>query len=311
MKKKSTTIVFFGSGPVAAQSLELLLSWCEVEAVVTKPQPEHHREVFPVLNIAKKYELPILTAANRKELDEVISKSKFKSRVGALIDYGIIVSQKVIDAFELGIVNSHFSILPELRGADPISFSILNGNEKTGVSLMLLVQAMDEGPLLAYGEYDLDPEITTPELTEDLIDLSNALLENTIPRYIAGSLKPQPQSITGREVSYTRKLNKADGEIDWNKSAIQIEREIRAYADWPKSRTKLGDIDVVITKAHVASGNDPEKYPGDFEILKDEGLLIIESENGKLCVDKLKPASKGEMITKSFIAGYGKRLQDQ
>ncbi len=308
MKKPSETILFFGSGPVAAKSLELLLSWCEVEAVITKPQPPHHKELFPVIDIAQKYELPILTISSSQELDSLVADRRFISRVGVLIDYGIIVSEKVIDSFELGIVNSHFSLLPEWRGADPITFAILSGQRQTGVSLMLVVPKMDQGPLIAYGEYDLEPHITTPELTENLIELSNALLEHALPAYLAGSIEPQPQSVTGRNVSYSRKLVKEDGNMDWHKTAAVLEREIRAFIDWPKSFTTLAAKKVIITKAHVVPSQDPDKNPGNLEVLKDTGMLMIATANGTLCIDTLKPEGKTEMTAKAFIAGYANKL---
>src|SRR5262249_45964550 len=156
--------------------------------------------------------------------------------------FGIIVSQKTIDYFPLGIINSHFSLLPQWRGADPITFSILSGQKQTGVSLMLLVAAMDEGPLLSQGVYDIEPDETTPSLTDSLIKLSHALLVDALPRYAAGDITARSQEVVAQmmgiptEPSYSRKLTKEDGIIDWKKPAEQIEREIRAFADWPKSR---------------------------------------------------------------------------
>src|SRR5215203_4291228 len=133
------SIVFFGSGPVAARSLELLAQNFEIEAVVTKPQPAHHKQPFPVLVVAKNLGLRIFTPSGRSELSELFSKRPVASQLGVVIDYGFIVNQDVIDYFPLGIVNSHFSLLPRWRGADPISFSILSGDAETGVSLMLIV----------------------------------------------------------------------------------------------------------------------------------------------------------------------------
>jgi methionyl-tRNA formyltransferase len=306
----SETIVFFGSGPVAARSLELLQPWCEVEAVITKPQPPHHKEPFPVIDIAQKYELPILPVSNRQELDELVAHKSFASRIGVLIDFGIIVSQKVIGSFELGIVNNHFSILPEWRGADPITFAILSGQKQTGVSLMLLVPKMDEGPLIAYGEYDVDPDITTPELTEDLIELSNALLEHTLPPYLAGNINPLPQSVTNRKISYSRKLTKEDSTIDWQKPAEQLAREIRAFSGWPKSRTTLANKEVIITKAH-ATPRMPGAGLGSLEIDKQNGFIGVATSNGTLWIERLKPAGKPEMTAKAFLAGYGNLLSSR
>jgi len=308
MKKISEPIVFFGSGPVAAKALELLQASFEIEAVVTKPKPEHHKEAFPVLEIAEKYSLPVQTARTKNELNELFVSQRLTSRLAVLIDYGIIVSQEIIDYFPLGIVNSHFSILPEWRGADPITFAILSGQQQTGVSLMLLVEAMDEGPLLAYGECDLPEDITTPELSDQLITLSHALLENEIPLYVRGEVKAVPQTITKRDVCYSRKLTKQDGILDFSKPAVQLEREIRAFIDWPKSRTTIAGRDVIITGAHVMPSNAAKAIPGGVELIKETNAIQIVTSNGTLCIDTLKPAGKREMTAAQFIAGYGSQL---
>ncbi len=306
-KAERPQVVFFGSGPVAARSLELLLEWSDIEAVITKPQPVHHREKFPVIAVAEAHDLALYTASNRRELDDLMAGTDFRSRVAVLIDYGIIVSRKVIDAFPLGIINSHFSILPEWRGADPITFAILSGQAETGVSLMLLVEAMDEGPLLGYGEQVLTPEITTPELTERLIQLSDALLRHSVPRHLAGETKGGAQSVTGREVSYSRKLSKDDGMLDFGKPAVELEREIRAFIGWPKSRTSLGGKDVIVTKAHIAASPPPESVPGDETGIvaadKAAGIITVTTSDGLLCIERLKPAGKAEMSAGAFLAG--------
>src|SRR5579872_6817577 len=149
MTKTSETVVFFGSGPVAAESLRLLAKNFPIEAVISKPRAEQHKGEVPVLAAAEKLQLPVHTATDRQQLNKLFAKARFKSRVAVLVDFGIIVSQQVIDSFPLGIVNSHFSLLPKWRGADPITFAVLSGDKETGVSLMLLVEKMDEGPLLA------------------------------------------------------------------------------------------------------------------------------------------------------------------
>jgi len=295
MKKISEPIVFFGSGPVAAASLSNLLKLANIEFVVTKSSTK--TEMSQIAG-----DIPVFTANSREELDELIEKQKPTSRLGILVDYGVIVSKKIIDTFPLGILNSHFSLLPELRGADPISFAILTGAKRTGVSLMLLVEAMDEGPLLAQTELELSDSITTPELTDELIELSNKCLEQIIPLYLDNQVAPQPQeqvTIGSKEASYTRKLTKSDGIIDWTKPATQIEREIRAYIDWPKSRTNLAGKDVVILRAKVISETGK---PGNVEQRGKQ--LIIYCGKDALSLLILKPAGKKEMPVEAFLAGY-------
>jgi methionyl-tRNA formyltransferase len=282
---------------VAARSLELLSQNFEIEAVITKPRPEHHHGPVPVLNLVEKLDLPVFTAANRLELNTLFAQTSFESRVGVLIDFGIIVSQQVIDAFPLGIVNSHFSLLPQWRGADPITFAILSGQEQTGVSLMLLVEAMDEGPILAQGVYDIEPDETTPSLTVALIELSYHLLCEVLHRYIVGEIPSLPQ--TADKVSYSRKLSKADSQLDFSKPAVELEREIRAFIEWPKSQTKVGQHEVTITKATAVKS---DLKPGEIRV-SDKKLFIGTSDQA-LEILSLKPAGKAEMSTVAFLNGY-------
>ncbi len=297
MTKISEPVVFFGSGPVAAESLALLHKDFLIEAVITKPRPAHHKGDVPVIRTAEQLGLPIFTATNKLELDALFSKQTFQSLLGILIDFGIIVSQKIIDAFPKGIVNSHFSLLPQLRGADPITFAILEGHRETGVSLMLLVEAMDEGPLLARTHFTMPNDVTTPELTKNLTQQSYEALRTIIPQYLAGKIKPSAQPT--QPVSYSRRLTKEDGLIDWQKSAIDIEREIRAFIEWPKSRTAIGNLEIIITKASVI---DAEGEPGHAVVTN--GQLIIYCGKGALVIERLKPAGKKEMPGKAFLAGY-------
>ena len=294
---QTKSIVFFGSGPVAAKSLALLAQNFTIEAVVTKPAT-----VVQMSSIVSGDR--VYSAGNKLELDDLIVAKQFSSQLAILIDFGIIVSEKVIQSFEYGIINSHFSILPELRGADPISFAILSGQAKTGVSLMLVDKGMDTGKIITSKVLKIDPGDTTPSLTEKLITLSNGLLTDFVPKYIDGTIKPKTQPHPDR-ATYSRKLSKKDGLIDWSKPAEAIEREIRAFIDWPKSRTNLAGKDVIITKAHAAPSNSPGSKPGGVEqSLLEQGILMIETAKGTLCVDELKPAGKKEMPVQAFLAGY-------
>ena len=304
MKKTSETVVFFGSGPVAAKCLELLNKDFLVEAVITKPKPEHHRGDFPVLTIAEKLKLKVFAPSSKKELSELFTKNPVMSRLGIVIDYGIIIAADVIDQFPLGIVNSHFSLLPRWRGADPISFAILEGDAKTGVSLMVIDEGMDTGKLITRRVWHIKPKTTTPELTEQLIVLSHELLTKYLPLYIEGGIKPHAQPHPAR-ATYSRKLTKEDGVIDWHKSAQEIEREIRAFIEWPKSQTVLGDIPVTITAAHVVPVSSGK--PGEIEVIN-KTILAIHCGTGYLCIDTLKPSGKKQMPADAFLAGYSKRL---
>jgi methionyl-tRNA formyltransferase len=298
---QTISLVFFGSGPVAAESLRLLASDFHIEAVITKPTTALEMET-----VCK--DSPQYTVSNKQELDELFSTIKFESHVAILVDFGIIVSKGVINAFPYGIINSHFSLLPQWRGADPITFSILSGQRQTGVSIMLLVEGMDEGPLLAQETYHIPEHTTTPNLTKSLIELSAATLKKAIPAYLTGSLvaKPQEQAslLRGIKPSYSRKLTKKDGVIDWTKPADTIEREIRAFLEWPKSHTILAERSVIITDAVVDDTLNGK--PG--EIIATLKNLHICCGVGSLDIKRLKPSGKSEMSVEAFLAGYRQLL---
>ena len=301
MSQELTKIIFFGSGPVAARSLELLLPSFDIEAVITKPKTaDEMKSVTPKTSI--------YTVSARQELDQILVNSDFKSTVAILIDFGIIVSQSVIDYFSDGIINSHFSLLPQLRGADPITFAILSGQKQTGVSLMLLVERMDEGPLLAQTIYTITNGSTTPELTSALLELSASELKTIIPLYLKHEITPVPQTqgnvIGDIKPSYSRKLTKEDGIINWTKPALLLEREIRAFIEWPKSHTTLGGREIILTQAAVS--NKKGQPPGTVHI---EGQqLYVYGGDGSLEIKRLKPAGKPEMSVIAFLAGYRQLL---
>jgi methionyl-tRNA formyltransferase len=307
MKKTSKTmktsgnknsVVFFGTGPVAASSLELLLQHQVIEVVITKPKPPNHRGSYPVTEVARKNNLKIIEVSSKKELSDKLSSSQLKSELGVLIDFGIIVSKDVIDYFPLGIINSHFSKLPEWRGADPISFSILSGQKNTAVTLMLLDEGMDTGKIIVQKSQHIEKTDTTETLTEKLITLSDALLRINIPKHQKGEIKPRQQPHPNR-ATYSRKLTKQDGKINWEKPAAVLEREIRAYANWPKSYTRLAGKDVVITTAKLSNHYGE---PGNVVVNKKE-LHICCGQNS-LQIISLKPAGKNNMAAESFLAGH-------
>ncbi len=296
MKKTSETVVFFGSGPVAAESLRLLSDNFDIEAVITKPKPQHHRGAFPVIDVARSLDLKIYEAADAESTNEIFRGNRFDSRVGVIIDHGLIVDQEVIDAFELGIINSHFSLLPRWRGADPITYSILKGDSTTGVSLMLIVPALDEGDLIAQEELKIDDNDTTVSLTPKLINLSDQMLSKHLPAYLNGEITPWRQQGVA---SYSTKIHKQDGVLDFNKTASELALEVRAYAGWPKSRTTIADKNVVVTAAHAISGNGKA---GDLVVTKNS--LGVQTSDGILVLDMLIPAGKKAMTVQAFLAGY-------
>ncbi|HEX7260080.1 MAG TPA: methionyl-tRNA formyltransferase [Candidatus Saccharimonadia bacterium] len=305
-----SSLVFFGTGPVSLHCLDGIHDHFQIEAIITKPDrssPSGMQHPHPVRTWGEQQAIPVFQIGNEAELKALWDSHRFTSLTGLVVDFGITIPELVIDSFELGIINSHFSLLPLLRGADPISFAILEGLPETGVSIMRIVPRMDEGDLLSQGSYRLPEGITTPDLTEKLGEISNQMLVRDLPRYIRGEITPRPQdpAITP---TYSRKLAKQDGQIDWSKPAAVLEREVRAFIGWPGSTAKLHGRDVTITATHIVVGKKSaidNASPGT-PIPHPEEPLLITTGKDSLAIDRLKPAGKREMSASEFVRGYSK-----
>lgn len=187
-------------------------------------------------------------------------------------------------------MNSHFSILPEFRGADPITFSLLSGQKTTGVSLMVIDQNLDTGNLIIQKEIQIEKDETNPSLTKKLINLSNNLLLKYIPKYLNNeiTLFEQPNQ---EQATYSQKISKQDdGYINEKLSAEQNERRIRAFLEWPGSRITYGEKNLIIKKAHVA--NEPCTK-----------LDVLCNDNKYLVIDELIAPSGKKMTATAFLNG--------
>jgi methionyl-tRNA formyltransferase len=290
-----TKLAFFGTGPVAAKSLESLVKKFQIEFVITKKMPAHFRGAAPVEGLAKAHNLPVLFANARTELDKIIADNKPQSRLGVVVDYGVIISEKTINYFPLGIINSHFSRLPQWRGADPISFAILSGQKSTGVSLMLIAPELDTGKLIAQRSLKIANQDTTPSLTDKLINLSNKLLIEYIPKYINGQIKPRRQPHVERDASYSRKLTKADGQLDpAAMTATECERKIRAFLGYPKTRLAFHGQETIVTKAQALKNYAGDNWPDVIKCANNTYLQIQELVN---------PKSGKQMKTADYLRG--------
>ena len=299
-----TKIVFFGTGPVAAASLRFLVDRFEIEAVITKPRAKSHKGSVPVEELAQEKGLPLHFSNNKADLDDLFNNHSFVSPSGIVVDFGIIISQQVIDSFPKGIINSHFSLLPQWRGADPISYTILSGQPKTGVSLMVIDVGLDTGKLIMQRTIAVDSKETTGTLTDKLVDLSNTLLAEYVPHYLADEITPKNQPHPDR-ATHSHKLSKSESIINWDEPAEVIERKIRAFLPWPKARTKIGQIECIILDADILA-DDSGKKPGTLTVSAHQ--LIVSSGAGSLSINSLQPLGKKEMPVTAFLAGYRSQL---
>lgn len=300
----SKRIVFFGNERLAtgvettAPVLRALIAeGYEICAVVAQHEYAKSRKPRPleIAAVADEHNIPVLLPTKMATvIDEL---SAMQAEAGVLVAFGKIVPQSVIDIFPRGIINIHPSALPKHRGPTPLESVILAGEAETAVSLMALGAKMDAGPVYAQQAVQLDGTETKQALANRLIEIGKTMLLKQLPAILDGSLVPTPQN--DAQATYDRLITKDDAIIDWQQPASVIERQVRAYAGWPKSRTQLNGRDVAITVAHVRAGSGT---PGDPYV--DGTEIGVHTPDGILMIDQLIPAGKKTMSGSDFLRGY-------
>ena len=299
----TTPIIFFGTEEFSAASLRALIeSGFTIASVVTKPDSKKGRGLglIPptVKSIAQEHGIPVWQPLKLSEIAEHIKA--LQPVTGVLVSFGKIIPQSIIDLFTPGIINVHPSKLPKYRGPSPIESAILNGDTETGVSIMQLSAAMDAGPVYSFVSHSLTGTETQPELYKTLSEAGAHQLVSVLPQIISGKQQPVPQDDS--KATYCQLIQKSDSIINWSKPARQIEREIRAYKDWPGSRTTIGNLGVIVTAAHV-------EECGDLTTSSATERLGRQCGDGYwLFIDTLKPFGKKEMPVQAFLSGYSNRF---
>ena len=239
-------IVFMGSPHFAVPSLRALVAaGHELVGVVTQPDrgAGRGRRMLPpaVARAASELGLPVLQPPSLRRPDAVAALAALRPEVIVVAAYGQILRRAVLDIPPHGVLNVHASLLPRWRGASPVTAAIRAGDALTGVSIMLLDEGLDTGPVLASRATPIERADTGGTLTERLAVLGAALLVETLPSWLAGTVTPVPQD--DAQATYAPRLEKAAGRIDWTLPAVELWRHVRAYTPWPGAFTTYrGDM---------------------------------------------------------------------
>ncbi|RYF28252.1 MAG: methionyl-tRNA formyltransferase [Chloroflexi bacterium] len=270
-------IIFFGTEDFSLIALRALIEHnFNVAAVVTKPDTLRGRGnklTQPAVKLfAQQHDIPVWQPTKMADVrDDIMA---IDNPIGVLVSFGKIIPQSIIDLFSPGIINIHPSLLPKYRGPSPIEAAIKNGDAITGVSIMQIQAKMDAGPVYAQQAYDLDGTENSVQLYDTLGAIGATMLIDTLPQIAGNQLLPVEQS--ENDASYCQLITKADGIIDWSESSNVIERQIRAYQQWPQSRATISDIECIITSARSINPTEHLSAPGDYSILDD--TLVIDCD---------------------------------
>ncbi|MCD6441990.1 methionyl-tRNA formyltransferase [bacterium] len=320
MENKQCKIIFFGTPEFSAIILDKLINnQFKPIAVVTAPdKPKGRKRILTPSQTKKlsvKKNIPVFQPAFLKNNPRIIKElSNLRPDLFIVAAYGLILPLEILNIPHNGCINVHPSLLPKYRGASPIQQTILNGDKKTGTTLILMDEKMDHGPIISQEELKEKIEkITYPELSAKLAILSANLLINILPKFLAKKIKIIKQN--HKQATFVKRINKSDGKIDWAKSASEIERMTRAYHPWPGTWTTLTTKKLKIIRVEILKINHKEQPGTIFSPARQsfEGQNLGGTENkipavacGKnaLILKEIQLAGKNIITGKEFINGY-------
>ena len=299
--------VFMGTPDFAVPTLQKMIDMgIEVTAVVTQPDKAKGRGkkviYSPVKECALAHDLPVYQPVRiRKEPEFIQTLRDMQPDVIVVVAFGQILPKEILDIPRLGCVNVHASLLPKFRGAAPIQWSIIDGEEVTGVTTMLMDAGLDTGDMLLKTEIPMDPKETGGSLHDKLAAVGGELLEKTLIGLEAGTIVPEKQD-DSQAGEYARMLDKELGHIDFNQPAVVIERLIRGLNPWPSAYTYIDGKTLKIWEAEVLDRNYGCEYGEVAEVTRSS--LIIQTGIGALSVKSVQLEGKKRMDIAAFLNGY-------
>lgn len=298
-------IVFMGTPDFAVGALEALVAaGHQVVAVVTQPDKPRGRggkpQVTPVKACAMNYQIPVFQPTKIKTPEAVQVLRAYQADLFVVAAFGQILSAEILKIPPYGCINIHASLLPKYRGAAPIQWAILEGEEETGVTLMQMDEGLDTGDMLVKTRVAIDPKETGESLFHKLAQAGARLLVDSLPAIEAGTIVPEPQDNT--QSSYAGMIKKEMGWIDWSRSAIELERLIRGLNPWPSAYTGLSGKTLKIWEADIERQNTDKKPGTVVQVTKD--AIKVQTGDGLICIKNIQLEGKKRMEVKAFLLGY-------
>ncbi|MCG8452172.1 MAG: methionyl-tRNA formyltransferase [Spirochaetales bacterium] len=297
-------ILFAGTPDIAVPSLQALAAQFEVVGVLTAPDRKAGRgrslQPSPVKACALELGLsvlqpPRLGAQAREEA------ATLQADLLVVFAYGRIFGPKFLSLFPQGAINMHPSALPQFRGPSPISAALLAGLETTALTVQDVALEMDSGDILAQDPFLILPEDTTASLTLRVAQEAAPVLCRVVGQFVEGTAVRQPQN--HEEATYCHLVKKEDGLVDWNSSAAEIERCIRAYSPWPKARTPFAGGDLALLEAQVLPAQKTEDAPGTVLGVDNSLGILIQTGDGVLAVTRLQAPARKPLGFREFLNG--------
>jgi methionyl-tRNA formyltransferase len=303
-------IVFMGTPEAAVPTLRRLLEGHEIVAVWTQPDKPSGRgnklSAPPVKVLAQ---LLGLKTYQPEKIRTEEAKSLFASHnadLAVVVAYGRILPAEFLAAPKRGCINVHFSLLPLYRGAAPVNWAMINGEEKTGVTTMFIEEELDSGPILLQRETQIGEMETAPELMARLAETGAELLEETLAQLDV--ITPRPQH--DRDATFAPMLRKENGLIDWSNNAFAIERTIRGLQPWPNAYTHYQTHRLILWRAKATSAELSNGVPGEVMAAQGDELIVKCGQDTMLRLIEVQPEAKRRMSVRDFINGTPLKVGD-
>lgn len=303
-----TKLIFMGTPDFAATVLEGLLDDAnyDVLAVVTQPDRAVGRKkeikMTPVKEVALAHNLPVYQPEKMSGSDEMAELMTLGADGIVTAAFGQFLPTKLLDSVDFA-VNVHASLLPKYRGGAPIHYAIINGDKEAGVTIMEMVKKMDAGDMIAKASTPITDEDNVGTMFEKLAVIGRDLLLKTLPDYIAGNIKPEPQDES--KATFSPNITPEKERIDWNKSAREVFNHIRGLYPWPVAHTLLDGKRFKIYEASLAEG---QGQPGQI-IEKGKETLVVATGDGAISLKTVQLAGKPRMSVVDFLNGVGRKLE--
>jgi methionyl-tRNA formyltransferase len=296
-------VVFMGTPEFAVPTLQTLIQHHEVIGVVTQPDRPAGRgnqlHESPIKKTAAAAGIPVFQPEKLRRKEAIEELKQWQPDVYVVTAFGQILPQSVLDIPPFGSINVHASLLPRWRGAAPLQACIRAGDTQTGVTIMKMDAGLDTGPMLSQRALLLAPDETGQSLHDKISVIGAEALIDTLLRYLSGELQPQPQPEDG--ITYAPQIEKAEGRIDWTKSAVEIERLIRAFTPWPGTFTFWEGKLLKILKALPPQNGGTENAG---LVVKQQGQIAIQTGEGLLYPTQVQLEGKKAMSIEDFVRGY-------
>lgn len=291
-----------GSPEISVPLLRAAAEAYNVVGVVTQPDREAGRgkkiAMPPVKQAAAELGIPVIQPNRMKDPGVFEQLQAWEPDLMVVMAFGQILRKNVLDLPKYGCLNAHASLLPRWRGAAPIQAAILNGDETTGITVMVMDPGIDTGPMLQSRPIPIAADDTTETLGQKLALIAADLMIETIPGYLDGTIPPRPQPEEG--ACYVKMIDKQEGLMDFSGSAVSLERKVRAFDPWPSAFFMFNDAAIKVHRAHVEP-NEGSFPPGTR--LTFRGCPAVAASDGLLILDEIQAPGKKAMPGKAFLAG--------